>query len=136
MRRNNKSSIVTIEDLLDFSGAVSHSGKVYSEVRDEVLKLNDEEVCFGMFLTNIENDMIEEKIDFSKLKAKNEEEIKNYLQGRMESIINRYINQYNIDVEKMIGKEYFVIDTSKNFDKRFKVSTFGIVSPFSQRETA
>lgn len=113
MRRKTKGSIVTAEDLRRFSGAVSHSGKAYSEVLDEVIQLDDESYCFGMFLTNIEEDLLKEGINLSKLTGKKDTQINNYLQGKIDSIIERYMEEYNIDVDFMIGKEKFVIDKSK-----------------------
>lgn len=117
MRRLTKNSIVTIDDLLKFAGAVSYTGKVESNFLGKIEQIKDVDFCFGMFLNNIEADLLKEGIDFSKLKGKNKQQVKDYLQGRIDSIVNRYMEEYNINVDKMIGKKYFVIDKNKHYSQ-------------------
>ena len=95
-----RNSEIRIEDVLKYSNAVNRN-KVHSDVIDDVIEVSDYEMCFGAFLTNVEN-RLKKNFDYSTLKGKSKKEILNTLQGRLDVVLEEFLEKYRIDMDRII----------------------------------
>ena len=109
-----KRTEVKTKDLLRCALAAGHHGDCGGEIEP----LTDEEFTYTEFLSDIDAIISGQRvpyeygIDPKKLKGKNEDEIRGYIQAKIDDVVDYYLAK----VQEAIKKGYFVIDKRKDSD--------------------